>query len=298
MTNELLASKALVERYLKETPGQLACLSFVNIFVWQDFFKFSVEEIDGNLCVFAADSAGTFLYLPPLGKTISPKAVAHCFERMQQSNKAGSLTRIENVSCQQLAYFPSSQYKIYKKSYEYLYYRHDLTEFKGDAYKSKRHALNHFKREFSFSYYPYEISMAQSCEELYLLWQEDKRLTLKEEIDLALLEDNRVVHRRVLYDFKSLDLVGRVVEVKGKIVAYTFGYFVGSQTFCVLLEIADKKYQGLATYIFNQLCQDPVIEKAKFINVMDDFALGNVNWTKMSFRPSVLLPAYTVSLLG
>lgn len=297
MIKELLASKPLVELYLKETPGQLACLSFVNIFVWQDFFEFFFEEIDGNLCIFAADSAGAFLYLPPLGRTISPKALTHCFKRMQQLNKAGSLTRIENVSSQQLAYFPSSQYKIYKKGYEYLYYRRDLTKFKGNAYKSLRHALNHFKREVSFSYCPYEISMAQSCQELYALWQDDKRLSLKEEIDLALLEDNRVVHRRVLEDFESLDLVGRVVEVEGKIVAYTFGYFIGSQTFCVLLEIADKKYQGLATYIFNQLCQDPVIEKVKFINVMDDFALGNVNRTKMSFRPSVLLPVYTVSLL-
>ena len=117
MSANLLSAKSLVDRYLRETPTHLAAFSFVNIFVWQDFFKFQFEEIDGNLCIFASDKAGTFLYLPPLGKTISCDTLKQCFARMDTLNKGNGVTRIENVSEEQLGYFPSSDYKIYKKSY-------------------------------------------------------------------------------------------------------------------------------------------------------------------------------------
>ncbi len=298
MSSEVLYYKSLVDRYLKETSGQLAGLSFSNIFVWQDFFEFQFEEMDGNLCIFASEQAGVFLYLPLLGKTMSAKAITQCFERMCRINKGSAVTRIENVSQEQLVHFPSQEYKIYKKSYEYLYYRKDLVGLKGDDYKPKRNAYNHFVKNFSATYCPYECAMAAQCLELYDSWEKAKRLSLQEEIDLALLEDNKSVHRRVLSSFDQLDLIGRVVQIQGKIIAYTFGYFVSAQTFCVLCEIADKEYQGLATYIFNQLCQDLALRDVKFINAMDDFALENVNRTKMFFRPVVLLPIYTVSPLG
>ncbi len=291
----LLNYKPLVERYLKETPAKLSAFSFVTIFVWQDFFQFQFEEIDGNLCIFA-DADGTFLYLPPLGHAISREATDLIFERLRTLNKGKSVTRIENVTEEQLRHFPSGDYKIYKKGYEYFYYRRDLVGLKGDEYKSKRHACNHFVKTYSVCYRPYEKSMAVECDALFNLWSQEKRRKTTDEIDLALLEDNKAVHRRILESFKDLDIIGRVVEMKGKIVAYTFGYFVKTDVFCDLVEIADTRYKGLATYIFNQFCNDPALGDVKFINVMDDFAMEKVNHTKMSFRPTILMPAYTVSL--
>ena len=291
MPSDILSHQPLIERYLKKTPTHLSPFAFANIFVWQDFFQFECEEIDDNLCIFAGDQAGTFLYLPPLGKTISEKAVAQCFKRMK-----GKVARIENVSEEQLDHFQSKEYKIYKKGYEYLYYRQDLLGLKGDAYKSKRNAYNHFLKNFSASFEPYKKSMAKECFKLYESWDQHKRATLKDVTDLALLDDNKAVHRRALESFEKLDLVGRVVKVDDEIVAYTFGYFVGTETFCDFLEIANYAYTGLSTFIFSQFCNDPALANAKFINVMDDFAMKSVNWTKMSFRPSVMLPTYTVSL--
>jgi hypothetical protein len=298
MPCELLSFQAALDRYLQKTSTALSSRSFANIYAWQDFFQFRFEEIDGNLCVFATEEAGTFLYLPPLGESISPKAVEYSFERMRQINKSSSVTRIENVSQEQLKFFATDKYKIYKKGYEYLYFRNDLVRLKGQAYKSKRHACRHFEKSFSAAFLGYDPSMAKECLELFAEWEKHKRLTLTEDIDLALLEDALSVHRRVLKDFQQLNVIGRVVEVNARIAGYTFGYFVGQETFCDLLEITDPQYSGLGAYIFNQLCQDPALLGVKFINVMDDCAPQNVNRTKMSFRPAALLPVYNVSLLG
>ena len=297
MSVKLLSFKPIVERYLKVTPASLSAFSFVNIFVWSDFFKFQFEEIDGNLCIFATDKAGTFLYLPPLGRKISSKAIQECFDRMHKLNRGKHVTRIENVSEEQREFFLTQDYKIYKKSYDYIYFRKDLVQLKGDAYKSKRNAYNHFVKNYSATYRPYEQSLAKQCLRLYGEWEKAKRLTLKDDVDLLMLEDSKAVHRKVLEHCAALDLIGRVVEIDGQVVAYTFGYFLGQETFCDFLEVADKEYKGLATYIFYQLCNDPVLTHVKFINVMDDFAIESVNRTKMSFRPSLKLPAYVISPL-
>lgn len=296
MNGDVLSYQSLIERYLRQTSASFSSLSFVAICAWQDFFQFQFTEMDGNLCVFATDAAGTFLYVPPLGKRISQLVIDQCFKRMQQMNNGSAVTRIENVSEEQLIHFSSAQYRVYRKGYEYLYYRKDLLEFSGDAYKSKRNACNHFAKNFSAQYRPYESSMFDECCELYETWAQDKRRTPHKDIDAMMLEDNTAVHRRALRMFARLGLVGRVVEVEGKIVAYTFGYFVSSEIFCDFLEVADKKYRGLATYVFKRFCADPVLQDVKFINGMDDFTTETVNWTKMSFRPALLLPIYSVDL--
>ncbi len=295
MPPDFLSNQPLVESYLKKIPSPLAAFSFANIFIWQDFFKFEFVAADGHLCIFASDEAGAFLYLPPLAKTVSVDVVEQCFKRMDKLNKSKGVTRIENVPEDQLAHFPSTAYSVHKKGYEYLYFRRDLVDLKGDAFKSKRNAANHFVKSYQSEYLPFEASMSGECTVLYEKWAEEKILGAKDEIYRMMVEDNRLVHRRVFNSCRDLGLVGRVVRVDGKVAAYTFGYFLNKDTFCDLLEIADPQFKGLATYIFWQLCNDPVLRETKFINVMDDFVPESVNRTKMSFRPAALLPSYTIS---
>ena len=294
---DLLSYKPLVNRYLKFAAGDLAVFSFVNIFVWQDFFKFQFEEIDGNLCIFASDAAGTFLYLPPLGKKISPKAVNECFSRMKKLNKGKGITRIENVPEHALKSFSEADYKIYKKGYEYLYYRRDILELKGNAFKSKRNAYNHFEKNYSGEYRPYEPAMKKECLDLYQKWAGHKRKNSKDEIYLHMIEENFKVHKRALESYNDLDLIGRVVVVNNKVVAYTFGYLVNAKIFCDFCEVADIQFKGLPTYIFSRLCDDPILSKTEFINVMDDFEMENVTQTKLSFRPALMMQGYVISPL-
>lgn len=289
--------KPLVESYLRQTPGRLSAFSFANILVWQDFFRFDFEEVRGALCVFASDEAGTFLYWPPLGPGISPETIRYCFEKMKTINKGRGITRIENVSEEHLAFFPGDQFKIYRKAYEYLYYRRNLVNLKGGDYKSRRHDFNLFVKKYAPVYRVYQPSMRQACGELFERWEKEKRRNPVSEMESMMLEDSRRIHRRVLEHFAELGLVGRVVESEGRIAAYSFGYFVGTDTFCDFLEIADHRCGGAATYIFHQLCSDSCMSGTKFINVMDDFCAPSVNRTKMSFRPAVLLPSYNVSMV-
>src|SRR4051794_33765996 len=109
--SDLLARRDLVEQYLKESSSSLSAFSFINLFIWKDFFEFEFEVIGGNLCIFASDQAGIFLYLPPLGKNFKPAVIAECFQFMTRRNNGNGVSRIENVLAAQLDLFPSDKFK-------------------------------------------------------------------------------------------------------------------------------------------------------------------------------------------
>ncbi len=299
MTTSLLERKELIQQYLREAPGQLSSFSFINIFTWQEFFQFEFEMIDGNLCVFARHEAGTFLYLPPLGKNVSAKTIEACFDRMDKVNRNKGVSRIENVHVRQLALFPTDEFFLYNKGYEYCYYRKDLAALEGNAYKSKRSSYNHFAKNYKFKFLPYEDSMLEDCAALYKDWARSRRPVYADNpVSLQMLEENAGVHQLALRHYQELGLTGRVVTIDGKIRAYTFGYPLNTEIFCVLFEIADLSFSGLGVFIFREFCRDAALAPYKFINVMDDFELKNIQRVKDSFKPVVLFPCYVVSRLN
>ena len=105
-----------------------------------------------------------------------------------------------------------------------------------------------------------------------------------------MLEDNFRVQKRAMEFFRQLDLIGRVVKVKDKICAYTFGFKLKGDTFCILFEVADLNHKGLANFIFNEFCKE--MTGFEYINCMDASGLENLKKVKISFRPYLLIPAY------
>jgi Fe-S-cluster containining protein len=295
-TGRLLAEKNLIRRYLDFGKYDLSAFSFVSIFAWKDFFDFDLRLIKDNLCIFARHDTGCFLYLPPLGRDVPPQTIEACFALMQETNGGGGVTRIENVGENQLHLFASGAFSHYRKGYEYCYYRKDIADLKGNSYKSKRSSYNQFQKNYSYRYLPYDSSMREACAGLYDGWAEKRRQAYpQEDICKQMLEDNRKVHALVLEYYKELDLVGRVVSVDGRIKAYSFGYPINDEVFCILFEIADLSLKGLSTFIFRELCADEDVQKYKFINVMDDFEMPRLRQTKMSFRPAFLLASHVVT---
>ncbi len=291
---DFLAQKELVEQFLSKTLNRLSGFSFVNIFAWKDFFHFEFEMIDGNLCIFAENEIGMFMYLPPLGEDVSPTGIEKCFARMEAVNKGKGVSRIENVPEDQLSLYSTTKYIPVSKGQEYCYLRQDLVDLKGNAYKDKRALYNFCVKNFEPRYKNYDGKMLRDCSALYERWAESKLSRSIDDISRQMIEDNRQVHRIVIENSTALGLVGRVVEVNGVIAGYTFGYPLNDETFCILFEIVDLKYKGLPVYIFKEFCHDTALECYKFINVMDDFALPNLEKTKLSFRPTAMVPAYNV----
>jgi hypothetical protein len=290
---DLFKEKKRVDDYLHQRNNRLSSYSFVALYAWQDFFEFTFKEINDTLCIFADDQVGRFMHLPPLGQNVMPKTIEACFQYMDERNGNKKISRIENVTSR--TDLTGNHFSFFKKSDEFCYYKNDLIALKGELYKSKRSSYNQFIKSHRYTYKPFEPSMLDECMSLYRSWKKEKENNNRDGIYLSLLEENEKVHERVLKNAKDLDVIGRVVEVNGQIKAYTFGYAVGHDMFCVLFEIADVRLRGLPTFIFREFCGDPALRAYPFINVMDHFELDQIEQTKMSFHPSLLLESYVAT---
>ncbi len=292
-TDTLLARKALFDGYLKLQTHNLSTFHFSSIFLWQDFFDFEFEVVEESLCVYAHQKGGCFLYLPPLSKAWQPRVVEHCFSKMNRTNP--KTARIENIEQMQLEAF-EDKFKAYAKLEEYVYQKEDLIGLKGHTYKSQRHDIHHFQLHHKALFRPYEEQDFKDCLVLYEHWARNRHNKHGDAVYRSMLEENRIVHELALKYQGSLDLVGYVVEVDKKLVAYSFGYLLNQQTFCVLLEITDVNIVGLSAFIFNRICAQEELRDFSLINTMDDFGLPYVAASKQAYHPKLKPVSYTVIL--
>lgn len=289
----------MIDEFLAVKAHLHSSFSFVNIFLWSDFFDFRLETINGCLCILAYHDPGCFLYLPPLKRgrdnSFMSEAIQECFHIMQQRNHSLSMSRIENVEASGLNSFSPEGFSFVQKSYEYVYFKEDLIALKGKALKSKRNAFNHFTKNFAVQFLPFSKEMIPECLALYEEWAQNRLDRPEDEIYHHMIRENRIVHEKAMRHYEELGLIGRVVLVQGKIVGYSFGFPLNNQTFCILFEITRLDFSGLSVFLFSKFCEDPQLKDYKFINAMDDFGMKNMEAAKMSFRPSVLLPSYVVT---
>jgi uncharacterized protein len=293
-TEELWRQQPRIEKHLAQSPYSLTAFSFVNIFLWKDFFRFEWAVIDDCLCVFAENDAGTFLYLPPLGHHVSRGVIEKVFQEMKVRNGRRNVTRIENVPEQMLELFPPSNFLRHTKCPEYCYFRQEVADLKGNAFKSKRSDYNHFLNHEGHRYVAYEEPWHEACRQLYASWAKAKG-TVADQAYQQMIEENKTVHEVALRNFRKLNLTGRAVFVGQELKAYTFGFPLNREMFCVLFEVADVGSKGLPVFIFREFCRDQELRGYKFINAMDDFAMPNVARAKLSFRPTALLHSYVIS---
>lgn len=288
----------MIDELLATETHHHSSFSFVNIFIWSDFFDFRLETINGYLCIFAHHEPGCFLYLPPLKKEMDKNflpVVEECLKIMREHNRSQSMSRIENVQAPSLDLFPAERFSFFQKSYEYCYFKEDLIHLKGNVFKTKRNALNHFAKNYPCEFMPFSLEMIQECLSLYDQWSQNRMQRSTDEIYNHMIQENRGVHEKAMRYCPELGLIGRVVLMKGKIVGYSFGFPLNSQTFCIFFEITQLEMKGLSVFIFSEFCDDEQLKPYQFVNVMDDFGMKNIERVKMSFRPSVLLPSYAVT---
>jgi hypothetical protein len=243
-----------------------------------------------NLCVFFQDQTGCFLYLPPLGNKISSKAAHEAFKVMDQRNKSCAVSRLENIEQKDVAVFSGLGYRVRPKPGEYLCSRKTLAGLRGDNFKSKRACVNYFCKHNKYRYLEFSHRMEKDCLKLYKLWAGERALTNNDPSYTGMLKDGLVCLKGSFADYGRLGLVARVVEVNGSIKAFTAGFKINPETFCVLYEFADLSVKGLSQYIFRAFCQE--LEGFKYINIMDDSGLDNLKAVKESYRPLRLVSAF------
>ena len=304
-----LDHKPLFNKYCSQSNLPLSSYAFASNFIWREFFDFfyviyRTEELNDNagfteyLCVFAKQGDDYFLPILPIPFRIECpnyiKMVLDVYQYLLSSNRNPEIARIENVPEDYLSVFTKAGFNYTEKETEYLYNAQDLSDLKGNRYKQQRNAYNAFlAKHKAIRYVPYQSMNQDACLELYDRWRKTRIKKYEDTFYQAMLDDSKSAHRIGITHSQELDLIGRVVRIDGEVFAYTFGYALNSQTFCILFEISDLQIKGLSQYIYREFCRE-LSSSYKWINAMSDSGLENLKRVKLSYHPKQLITSYNI----
>jgi hypothetical protein len=289
-----LEDKAIFQKYLGLSRHELSAYSFANIYIWKGLFDIRWAIIQGHICVFFRDKIGCFLYLAPLAKNLKPEAMHKAFEIMDGLNQNPEVSRIENIEEKELLFYRSLGYRCRPKYPEYLYLGKDLAGLSGNKFKSQRASYNYCIKHHAVEFLPFAFRRhRQACHKLHDLWIKRRWLRNPDPLYRGMLADSRKCLEVLLKDYRGLGLVGRVACIGKEVSAFTFGFKLSPDTFCILYEITDLTVKGLSQFIFRQFCREQ--DDCKYVNIMDDSGLENLKRVKNSYRPARLVPAYIVT---
>lgn len=289
-----LDDRPIFEAYASRMCMSLSSYAFAPLYVWQDHFQYYWTLLDNHFCVFAKQRDDYFMPIMPMGVPFSLDVVMSTWQFMLESNQNAQIARIENVPEKLLSIFKNEGFHAIQKETEYVYRTENLSELRGDRYKQQRNAYNAFiTRYTAIKYEPYQLTDRDACLKLYETWRKSRAEKYDDPIYQAMLEDSQSAHRIGITHADALGLVGRVVRINGELKAYTFGYPLNTETFCVLFEISDLNIKGLSQFIYREFCRE-LVNDYKWINAMDDSGLENLKRVKRSYHPTQLILSYNI----
>lgn len=282
--------KRIFCKYLGLKPHSLSVYSFTNIYIWNKLFDIKWAIVDEGLCVFFKDNIGCFLYLPPLARNMSRYAIKTVFEIMDSFNKNREISRIENIEENDADFYKSLGLDLRVKSYDYVCERTDLAGLKGNSFKHKRASLNYFLKHNQFDDLEFCLKDGAGCLKLYKLWMGQRKSVAQDPVYLGMMNDSFKSFKVLLENYRHFGIMGRVVKINKEIKAFSFGFKLNPDTFCILYEITDLSVKGLAQFIFQRFCSQ--VTDCRYINIMDDSGLANLKKVKLSYRPVRLIPGF------
>ena len=260
---------------------------FTNLYAWNTKFKTVFAIVHRSIFLRFQDTDGQLYYMMPIGKM----PLSDAFNLMLQDAK-------ENRIPFQMKGISNEMWEIIQKELpgkfrrlpdrnndEYIYFSEKLINLSGKKLQSKRNHINRFKADNpDWQYFPLmSRSELDECAAMLDEWEDVNAM----KIDFSQRYDY-IATKIMLEHFEYLQLRGGAIRVNGKIVAFTIGEPLTSDTFVVHVEKAFAGMNGAYTIINQQFIEHEASEFT-YINREEDMGMDNLRKAKMSYYPDIQL---------
>ncbi len=254
--------------------------------------------VRGALCLFYDGRVGPvvggmnrFMPIPPLGR-YDALTLEACRAMMAAVNGESLVSRIENLTAEDLGLFKKSSWRIYEKGPEYVVRQPDVAFLRGERLKHRRNLYNRCIKNVPARLRDYRPRDRGGVLALYRRWAQGRRARYDDPVYRRMLEESRRALEYMLASLLKLDVVAKVVEADARIIAFTSGDYISPDVFCVSFEVADPRYPGAAQFIASGLAR---VLSCRLINIMDDAGLANLRKSKLLMKPVVIPMSYCAS---
>lgn len=265
--------------------------NYTNIFAWSEVNKYLIARIQEYLVVKMCKEPESPVYFYPAGKG----AIKTVLETMKQdAAERGHVFKLVGLSEENMAELESLypgvfSYRDNRDYFDYIYSLEKLVTLAGKKNQAKRNHINRFKANYSWSF---EEITAENLAECWEMNEEWCRRNDCEDIELLLQEYCAV--SRCFKNYDALGLEGALLRVEGRVVAYTMGEILNSDTYVIHIEKAFSDIRGAYQMINREFAA--VVQKRYphlvYVNREEDLGFEGLRKAKLSYHPEKMEKKY------
>ena len=277
-----------INKALRESDFRGCEYSFANNMAWKRLGDSKIAFYkDFYLCT--AFKGGQPRFILPSGSGSYREVIS---EMRTFSENMGYPLLISNVTHEGLAmlgelFEGQFIYSPDRDGWDYIYNSSDLISLSGRKYHSKRNHIAAFSRtgaEFSL--------MTEKDFDDCITFSAVTYNNKAESGDNSMIAEQYAINVFFTY-FRELGLKGGVIRKDGRVIAYTIGEGINSDTFCIHIEKADINYNGIYAGI-NSCFAKAAAADYKYINREEDMGIEGLRKSKLSYHPAFLLEKHEV----
>ncbi len=292
-----IADRELIESYTLQSTIRNCDLSFANMYCWQPTFQSSWAIVDGFLIIrFLIDGGQKLGYMQPMGRDGS-LSFSHIIPEMAKDAHAhGNRLRIIGLTkenCESLNELYGGEFAFYTDPNfeDYIYRRDSLAALSGKKLQPKRNHINQFlKRYENYRYCELTPALFGECRVLDCKWR-----TAHGDICDDMTPEREAM-LRAFDNFEELGFRGGALYVDDRMVAFTYGSAINTDTFCTHIEKGDTNIVGCYTMI-NKLFAESLPDNYIYVNREEDLGIEGLKRAKLSYYPEQKLEKYTAIYL-
>ncbi len=283
-----LEDKPLFDKYIQISHITSNFSSFGTMFAWRKQYPVLFLEKDNNL-ILKYDKEEN-IYIFPLGER---NKAAIDFILNSEGDKPFKITNITEEDKNFLIenYPEKFKFSTDMNTWDYVYSYEKLSELKGRKLSPKRNHINKFLSKYpDYKYEKISEENIDDCYKMNLEWCE-----LNDCGKSQSLKNEACAIKEYFKYFKELKMVGGLIKIDGKVVAFTFGEEVNKDMFVVHVEKAFYDIDGAYPIINREFVRNS-LSSYKWVNREEDMGSEGLRKAKNSYYPDFMVKKYTAVL--
>ena len=287
--------KPLLDSYFRSEYYENSHFNFTNLFMWREPYQVKWAEDDGILFM-TSEWEGELLALQPFCRADRyAEAIGKFIAYFQGVGKPLVFMGIEKRFADALSAYEGASFAIEedRDNWDYVYLAEKLVTLSGRKLHSKKNHLNAFLKLYpEAEYLPITDEIITACKIELNNWY---KLRLQDEVDDPFIGWERKAILEVLNDFDYFGLKGGAIRLDNRIVAFTFGEPLNTDTAVIHVEKADPDVRGAYPAI-NQGFVEHAWSDMTYINREEDMGHEGLRKAKESYKPEKMIEKFNARM--
>lgn len=266
--------------------------AFGTLFIWCDRLSHRVLRWQDSLLVSFGNEETS--YHIPLGPCNLREAVELL---MADARSRGQRFRMWGMDSDQVQELTRAMPGVFdfvldRDGSDYIYSVEQMITLAGRKLHRKRNHLRRFHNQYSHVFETIDSQNVLECQQFVIDWL----FANAPDSDDALHRETCALLKALRF-YEELDFTGGLIRVDGKVVAFTFGEEINSETFLIHFEKAQTEYDGVYAAI-NQGFAERFLASYSLVNREEDMGIPGLRKAKESYYPLFLHEKYVATIKG